>query len=150
MNIEGLCFLLGIGAVTVFLPVAGAIAKAMERRRKMTCIYSAVLHTEKLRKELKNSNGTQKGLWARIYDLMDGERAMVAESKAKKGEYVFLGLEDTIKNKELWYLIEQDDVIGNDMSRDEFNRQWENGQYTFPDGCMYLDSYCVQLCVGMA
>ena len=51
-------------------------------------------------------------LWKSISEYMDGEVALVMESAAKDGKYVFLGLTDREKDKELFYMIEQDSMIG--------------------------------------
>lgn len=79
-------------------------------------------------------------LWKSIYDLMDGEAAYVHKSRANDGKYVFCRLADAGKNKDLFYLIEQDRMIGRYIGDwEEFEADWEAGCYEM-DGCIYLDS----------
>lgn len=76
---------------------------------------------------------------------MDGETALVIESSMDNGQYVFLGLKDAEKDKELHYMIEQDSTIGvyiND--RDRFDNDWEGGLYD-SDGCIYLNPENIEL-----
>lgn len=81
-----------------------------------------------------------RALWESIYKRMDGEPAYVLKSNAEEGKYVFCGLVDDEKNKELHYLIEQDGMIGRYIGdRESFDADWENGDYEV-DGCIYLDS----------
>lgn len=51
-------------------------------------------------------------LWQKIAEFMNGETALVIESSACDGRYVFLGLTDVDKNKELFYMFEQDSMTG--------------------------------------
>lgn len=48
--------------------------------------------------------GKDHELWKNIYELMDGEIAYVYKSKAEEGKYVFCGLSDPEKNKDLFFL----------------------------------------------
>ena len=83
--------------------------------------------------------GKDHELWKNIYELMDGEIAYVYKSEAEEGKYVFCGLADPGKNKDLFYLIEQDSMIGRYIGDwEEFEADWESGAYE-PDGCIYLD-----------
>lgn len=78
-------------------------------------------------------------LWKSIYEHMNGEIVFVTESVSEKGKYIFCGLADGEKNKELFYLIEQDSMIGRYIGdRESFEIEWGNGEYE-PDGCIYLD-----------
>lgn len=84
--------------------------------------------------------GKDHELWKNIYELMDGEIAYVYKSKAEEGKYVFCGLSDPEKNKDLFFLIEQDSVIGRYIDDwEEFTVDWEAGRYEM-DGCIYLDA----------
>lgn len=77
-------------------------------------------------------------LWKSISEYMDGETALVMESAAKDGQYVFLGLTDREKDKELFYMMEQDSMIGRYIdARELFETEWETGDYE-PDCCIYL------------
>lgn len=83
--------------------------------------------------------GKDHELWKNIYELMDGEIAYVYKSGAEEGKYVFCGLADPGKNKDLFFLIEQDSMIGRYIGDwEEFEADWESGAYE-PDGCIYLD-----------
>lgn len=78
-------------------------------------------------------------LWQKIAEYMDGEIALVIESEARDGEYVLLGLKDEKKNKELFYMMEQDSMIGVYIEdRERFDEDWDNDRYD-PDGCIYLN-----------
>lgn len=84
-------------------------------------------------------------LWKEIEAFMDGETALVMESSMDNGQYVFLGLTDEEKNKELHYMIEQDSFIGVYIDdREGFNEAWDSGEYE-PDGCIYLNPENVEL-----
>ena len=78
-------------------------------------------------------------LWKKIAEYMDGEIATVIESASGDGKFVFLGLEDEKKNKELFYMMEQDSMMGAFIDdREEFDRTWDDGHYE-PDNCFYLE-----------
>ena len=78
-------------------------------------------------------------LWKSISEYMDGEVALVMESVAKDGKYVFLGLTDREKDKELFYMIEQDSMIGRYIgARELFEAEWEKGDYE-PEGYICLE-----------
>lgn len=78
-------------------------------------------------------------LWKKIYEYMDGETAIVMKSTSGDGTYLFLGLKDKEKNKELHYMFEQDSFIGVYIDdREEFDKDWDSGDYE-PDGCHYLN-----------
>lgn len=109
----------------------------------MRKIYIAILHTKGLeQKNVLYDDG--KELWKGIYELMDGQKAIVSEAGAEEGMYLFLGLEDEDKNKELFWQIEQDDFIGCGYSREEFDEVWANEEYD-PGGCMYLSPENVEI-----
>ena len=59
-----------------------------------------------------NPEDSDYELWKSIAEYMDGENAYVVESIAMEGEYVFLGLCDRSKDKELAYMMEQDSMTG--------------------------------------
>ena len=78
-------------------------------------------------------------LWKSISEYMDGETALVMESAAKDGKYVFLGLTDREKDRELFYMMEQDSMIGRYIGgRELFEAEWEKGDYE-PEGCICLE-----------
>lgn len=75
-------------------------------------------------------------LWKKIAEYMNGEVVFVLE---ESGKYLFLGLKDDKKNKELHYMMEQDSMIGcfiND--REGFNNAWDNEVYE-TDTCFYIE-----------
>lgn len=101
-------------------------------------VKKIVLNTKRMLDGCDVQDGDYK-LWQRIYEHMNGEAAFVMESVAEKGKYIFCGLVDDKKNKELFYLIEQDSMIGRYIEdRESFETEWEKGDYE-PDGCIYLD-----------
>lgn len=78
-------------------------------------------------------------LWQKIAEFMHGETARVVESVACKGQYLFLGLIDPEKNKELFYMMEQDSSTGIFIDdRAGFDEAWDSGEYEH-DGCFYLE-----------
>lgn len=81
-------------------------------------------------------------LWKKIAEYMNGEIAFVLEKgfDNKKEEYLFLGLKDCEKNKELHYMMEQDGMTGIFIDdREGFDQAWDNEQYE-PDVCYYIES----------
>ena len=85
-------------------------------------------------------NDSDYTLWQKIAEYMNEETALVIESGACDGKYVFLGLKDPVKDKELMYMMEQDSMVGifiND--REGFDKAYENGEYE-PDCNIYLES----------
>lgn len=78
-------------------------------------------------------------LWQKIAEYMNRETAYVAESQAIDGQYVFLGLKDKGKNKELFYMMEQDSMTGVFIDdREGFDKEWDGGIYEH-EGCFYLE-----------
>lgn len=70
---------------------------------------------------------------------MDSETALVIESSAIDGQYIFLGLTDAEKNKELSYMFEQDSMMGVFIDdREGFDKAWDSEEYEH-DGCFYLE-----------
>lgn len=107
-------------------------------------VYKVILHTVG-HKEINGPNdGTGKNLWTQIYKLMDGEVAFVSPSFLERDKFAFLGLDTEKKNKELHWLIEQDEMIGRYSARDKFDQIWDSGEYT-PEGCMYLEKQNVEI-----
>ncbi len=78
-------------------------------------------------------------LWRKIAEYMNGEIALVIESQASDGKYVFLGLKDENKNKELFYMMEQDSMTGAFMDdREGFDEAWDSEEYEY-DGFFCLE-----------
>ena len=87
-------------------------------------------------------------LWEKISAYMDGEIAYVIESSLEDGTYVFLGLKDKEKDKEVHYMMEQDSSMGVYIDdREEFDKDWDSGNYE-PDGSYYLNPENVELLEG--
>lgn len=88
-------------------------------------------------------------LWKKIAEYMNGEIAFVLEESFKEtGKYLFLGLKDDKKNKELHYMMEQDSMMEcfiND--REGFNNAWDNENYE-PDNCFYIEAGYLVLEMG--
>ena len=79
----------------------------------------------------ENSDKTDPdyGLWKQIADYMDGEEAIVCTGSEPES-YVFLGLTDKKKEKELIWMMEQDSVCGRFIGdREEFDKVWDDGEY---------------------
>lgn len=84
-------------------------------------------------------------LWKKIAEYMNEEVAYVLEESFRKtGKYLFLGLKDDEKNKELHYMMEQDSMTGCFINDQEgFNNAWDNEGYE-PDICFYIeDKYLI-------
>lgn len=107
-------------------------------------IYKAILRTTELIKECSQPDEPGCELWKKIYEFTDGEYAIVAESLAEDGKYVFMGLEDASKNKELHWMFEQDDRISVYDDRAEFDEVWDSGEYE-TGGNMYLNPEIVEI-----
>lgn len=87
----------------------------------------------------ENTRDCDYELWQKIAEFMNGEMALVIESSAYDGQYVFLGLTDAEKNKELFYMMEQDSMMGVFIGdREGFNKAWDSEEYEH-DGCFYLE-----------
>lgn len=106
-------------------------------------IQKAKLKTLNMFKDVSPDDADYQ-LWKRISEYMDGETAFICKSGAIEGEYVFLGLTDKEKDKELHYMFEQDSRFGVYDSREGFDRDWESGDYE-PDGCHYLKPENVEI-----
>lgn len=93
----------------------------------------------------ENRNDKDYLLWNKIARYMDGEMAFVTDSSMEPGKYIFLGLINDKKNKEVHYLMEQDSMVGvyiND--REGFDKVWDRGEYD-KDGVFYLEGKYVIL-----
>lgn len=100
-------------------------------------MQEVTLKTKGMYKDMDSSDSDYE-LWNKIAEFMDGEKAIVMKSRDSKGKYIFLGLKDTEKNKELCYLMEQDRMIGiYQDDREGFDKAWENDEYE-PNGCFYI------------
>lgn len=110
----------------------------------MVKLYKAILHTVGLENDDTISGQVAKELWKTIFGMMDGQSALVTEAAGQEESFLFLGLDDENKNKELYWTIEQDDFIGCGMSREEFDDVWEKGEYD-AGGCMYLKPENVEI-----
>lgn len=96
-----------------------------------------------------NPEDSDYEIWKGIAEYMDGEDAYVAESAAMDGEYVFLGLCDKRKDKELAYMMEQDSMTGvfiND--REGFEAAWESKEYEH-EGCFYIEPRWIESFKGL-
>lgn len=85
-------------------------------------------------------------LWKRIYAYMDGKIARVIKSSIGDGTYVLLGLTNEEENKKLHYMFEQDSLMGVYIDDwENFNKDWDSGDYEPPDECYYLNPEHVEL-----
>lgn len=68
-------------------------------------------------------------LWQSIAEYMDGEKALVIKNESE-GKYLFLGLVNEKKNKELCYMMEQDSMAGIFINnREGFDEAWDREEY---------------------
>lgn len=102
----------------------------------------AILHTIGMFDDMEKDSDYHT--WKEIEEIMDGEKAIVVPSGISN-EYVFIGLLDNDKNKEIFYRKEQDSVIGMYINdRQEFDRAWHSGEYD-PDGALYIKQKYVEM-----
>lgn len=110
-------------------------------------LLKAVLHMESMMKEIKpNTDFTEDDykVWIKVYELMDGQTAIVTPNQ-REGEYIYLGMVEREIDKEVSYLIEQDPMIGCYIDqREDFERDYDNDEY-YPDGSIMLDAKCVEI-----
>lgn len=91
-------------------------------------------------RDAESVSAEDRRLWEKITRLMDGELAFVQKSHSKPDAYLFLGLKDGLKNRELFYLLEQDSQKGSYYNnREQFEKDWNNENYGL-DGNIYLGS----------
>lgn len=91
-------------------------------------------------RDAKSISAEDRRLWEKIMRLMDGEIAFVHKSASNHDAYLFLGLKDKPKNKELFYLMEQDSQKGSYYNdRERFEKDWNSGKYGL-DGNIFLGS----------
>lgn len=91
-----------------------------------------------------NPEDSDFGLWKGIAEYMDGEDAYVVESTAMEGGYVFLGLCDGNKDKELAYMMEQDSMTGAFIdNREGFEAAWESNAYEH-EGCFCIEPQWIE------
>lgn len=120
------------------------IQSTPKKRNKYMKIKYAKLKTAGVFTDIKEGT-IDVSLWKKIEAFMDEETAIVIESSMNNGQYLFLGLKDKEKDKELHYMIEQDSMIGVYIDdRERFNEDWDNDKYE-PDGCIYLNPENVEL-----
>lgn len=106
-------------------------------------IKKAILITSGLFND-NDSNDCDYELWKSIAEFMNGETAWVTESSGEEGVYVFLGLKDEDRGKELTYMMEQDSVMGTYIdNREDFDSVWESEEYD-PPGCFYLEEKYIE------
>lgn len=97
-----------------------------------------------------NPEDADYGLWKSVELYMDGEEALIADAQAIEGEYVFLGLTDALKDKELFYMMEQDGMTGAYIDdRVSFDKDWDSENYE-RDGVMYLKPEWVEIITDQA
>lgn len=92
-------------------------------------LKDVILKTEEM---FDNYNPDEKdfALWKGIAQYMNGEAALVIDCFGEENGYVFIGLKNEIKDKELAYMMEQDSNTGSYINdREGFNAVWEAGEY---------------------
>lgn len=110
-------------------------------------IKEMLLNTKGMFDEMREADPYEYELWNTIAEMMHGEKAIVVvfnNNKPGNLEYVFIGLTDNKKNKELFYLIEQDPMTGcYGDNREVFDRIWDAGEYV-RDSALYLEENQVE------
>ena len=96
----------------------------------ITLLESVLFFIICIKFDKNNPEDSDYALWKSIAEYMDGENAYVVESTAMEGKYVFLGLCDRNKDKELAYMMEQDSMTGVFIGdREGFEAAWESNEY---------------------
>lgn len=91
-------------------------------------------------RDIESISAEDRRLWDKITRLMDGEVAFVHKSRSNPDAYLFLGLKNELKNRELFYLMEQDSRMGSYYNdRERFEKDWNSGEYRL-DGNICLGS----------
>lgn len=102
-------------------------------------IMQNILHM----RDAESVSAEDRRLWEKITRFMDGEPAFVHKSRSNPDAYLFLELKDELKNRELFYLMEQDSQKGSYYNdRERFEKDWNSGEYRL-DGNIYLGSESV-------
>lgn len=108
-------------------------------------VHTADLTAEKLKSMYPDCPESDAVNWAKVYALLDDQKAYVLRAPLHKGEFMFLGLQDTERSKEATYLMEQDSQTGQYINqRSDFNRDWENCEYS-NDAMFYLEENQVEV-----
>lgn len=107
----------------------------------------AVLHTEGSERRYAEFIPETKKVYENIYKYLNGKTAYVDDWFEGDGSYALIGLVNDNENKEFWWLAEQDPFVGTYDSRTEFDKDWDNDEYTGPDGCFRLCKEEVELVV---
>lgn len=98
-------------------------------------LFEAILHTggetaEQFRAEEPDVTDDEIQCYIKIFDAMDGQRAIVVPSFFGPNEYNYGGLLDEAQGKEVAYLMEQDPMMGCYIDqREQFNRDYDSGEY---------------------
>lgn len=104
-------------------------------------LYEAILHTGGPTAE---TEAEDQG-YLRVLAAMDGQRAIVAPSLYKPGEYDYLGLIDPDMEREVAYLMEQDPTTGGYIDqRAQFDLDYDSGAYC-PDEIWQLKKEWVEV-----
>lgn len=68
--------------------------------------------------------------WKRIAEYINGETAILIKLSFNEN-YIFLSLKDKVKDKELFYMMEQDAATGRFLdNRKGFDEEWDSGEYS--------------------
>lgn len=96
----------------------------------------AILHTggltaERLKAMWPEAPESDAQNWEKVYSMLDGQEALLVPSFFEQGEYIFIGLKDHERDKEVHYLMEQDSEVGCYIGqRADFDRDYDKGEYS--------------------
>lgn len=99
-------------------------------------LIQAVLHTggltaERLKDMYPEAPESDAQNWGKVYSMLDGQEALLVPSFHEKGEFIFIGLKDHERDKEVSYLMEQDSEVGCFINQqEEFDRVYDSGDYS--------------------
>lgn len=99
-------------------------------------LVQGILHTggltaERLKAMWPEAPENDAQNWEKVYSMLDGQEALLVPSFLEKGEFIFIGLRDHERDKEVSYLMEQDSEVGCYINqREEFDRDYNSGDYS--------------------
>lgn len=96
----------------------------------------AILHTsemtvEKIKTDSPDIPDADAQNLAKVFAMMDGQKAVLLPSWADDNDYSFIALADKSANRELSYQMEQDSFVGCFIDqREEFDTEYDSGDYS--------------------
>ena len=94
-------------------------------------LHTSSLTAERLKTMWPESPESDVRNWGKAYSMLDGQEALLIPSWYEKDEFIFVGLKDHERDKEVAYLMEQDSEVGCYIDqREDFDRDYDSGNYS--------------------